>query len=321
MGMHFAASPYKMRMVNMNKNSSTLFKKIKAGRYLLIMILPAVIYIIMFKYVPMWGVLIAFKRYSPFLGFFKSSWVGLKNFEAFFSSPNAIRLIRNTFLLSFYSLLWGFPSPIILALIMNEIRNMKIKKFIQTVTYMPHFISTVVLVSMVTMLLSPTTGIINNLIASLGADKINFMSEAKWFRTIYIASGIWQATGWGSIIYMAAISNISPSLYESAVIDGAGKLRQITDITLPGIMPTIITLLLLNVGNILSVGFEKAFLMQQPVIYETADVIQTYVYRQGMISANFGYATAIGLFDALVGIVFVIGANALAKRFGETSLW
>jgi putative aldouronate transport system permease protein len=269
----------------------------------------------------MWGVTIAFKKYSPFLGYWGSPWVGLKYFRMFFESKDAFRIIRNTFLLSFYSLLFGFPAPIILALILNEVRNSRFKKLVQTITYMPHFISTVVVVSMLFMFLSPTTGIINRVLESLGMEKINFMGSSEWFRPIYVISGIWQGVGWGSIIYLAAISKVDIQLYDSAVIDGANKFRQILHITIPCIVPTIISLLILNMGRILSVGFEKVFLMQSPIIYETSDVIQTFVYRQGLQNANFSYATAIGLFENIIGLVFVVSTNFIAKRVGETSLW
>ena len=207
-----------------------------------------------------------------------------------------------------YSLLWGFPAPIIFALILNEVRNERGKKFVQTITYMPHFISTVVIVSMLTMFLSPSTGILNKLIASLGFDKVNFMSDAKYFRSIYIASGIWSGIGWGSIIYLAALSNIDPSLYESAMIDGANTLQKIVHINIPCIAPTIITLLILRTGNLMSVGFEKAFLLQGTINFEVSDVIQTYVYRSGIKSGQMSYATAIGLFNSVINILFLLSA-------------
>ena len=267
------------------------------------------------------GVTIAFKKYSPFLGFSGSPWVGLKYFEMFFQSKDAFRIIRNTFLLSFYSLLFGFPAPIILALMLNEVRNSRFKKMVQTITYMPHFISTVVVVSMLYMFLSPTNGVINKVLEALGMKKINFMGSSGLFRSIYVISGIWQGIGWGSIIYLATISRIDVQLYDSAVIDGANKFRQIMHITIPCMVPTIIALLILNMGKILSVGFEKVFLMQAPITYETSDVIKTFVYRQGLKNGNFSYATAIGLFENIVGLTFVVSTNFIARRLGENSLW
>lgn len=303
------------------KRKSRFIVRLDKSKYLLLLLLPAFLSVLFFKYIPMWGVTIAFKKYSPFLGYWGSPWVGLKYFRMFFESKDAFRIIRNTFLLSFYSLLFGFPAPIILALILNEVRNSRFKKLVQTITYMPHFISTVVVVSMLFMFLSPTTGIINRVLESLGMEKINFMGSSEWFRPIYVISGIWQGVGWGSIIYLAAISKVDIQLYDSAVIDGANKFRQILHITIPCIVPTIISLLILNMGRILSVGFEKVFLMQSPIIYETSDVIQTFVYRQGLQNANFSYATAIGLFENIIGLVFVVSTNFIAKRVGETSLW
>ncbi len=297
------------------------YVRLKRSKYMLILILPAFISVFLFRYVPMWGVTIAFKKYSPFLGLSGSPWVGLKYFEMFFQSKDAFRIIRNTFLVSFYSLLFGFPAPIILALMLNEVRNNKFKKVVQTITYMPHFISTVVVVSMLYMFLSPTNGIINKVLAALGMEKINFMGSSSWFRPIYVISGIWQGIGWGSIIYLATISRIDVQLYDSAVIDGANKFRQILHITIPCMVPTIIALFILNMGRILSVGFEKVFLMQAPITYETSDVIKTFVYRQGLQNGNFSYATAIGLFENIVGLIFVVSTNFIARRLGEDSLW
>jgi len=301
--------------------SSRFLKKLNDSKYLLIMVIPMMTFFILFNYLPMYGIIIAFKQYSPFKGFIDSPWVGWKHFQTFFAYPHAWRLIRNTFLLSFYSLLWGFPAPIIFALILNEVNNARGKKLVQTITYMPHFISTVVVVSMITMFLSPSTGILNKLVVALGHEKINFMINPGWFRPIYIASGIWQGIGWGSIIYLAALSNIDPSLYASAMIDGANKFQRIIHISIPCIAPTIITLLILRTGNLMSVGFEKAFLLQATATYETSDVIQTFVYRQGMRSGNMSYATAIGLFNSLVNVCFLVSANFISKRVNETSLW
>ncbi len=296
-------------------------KKLKDSKILLLMVLPTLLYFIIFHYLPMWGVLISFKDFSIFKGFSESPWVGLKYFDLFFGNPNAWRLIRNTLLLSAYSILWGFPMPIIFALFLNEVRKEKAKKFVQTVSYMPHFISTVVLVSMVTMFLSPSTGLLNNLRDLLGFERIYFMGKSSYFRTIYIISGIWQSLGWSSILYLAAISNIDQQLYEAAVIDGAGKLKQIIYVTIPCIAPTIITLFLLNLGSIMNVGFEKAFLLQNPGIYDTADVIQTFVYRQGIKQGNFSYASAVGLFNSAINVTLLVISNLISKRLSQTSLW
>lgn len=224
-------------------------------------------------------------------------------------------------MLSFYMLVWEFPMPILFALALNEIGNLKARKLVQTVSYMPHFISTVVVCSMVTMFLSPSTGVVNNLLDALGYDRIYFLSKEYYFRTIYVVSGIWKETGFNSIIYLAAIAGIDIQLYESAKMDGANKFRQILHITLPCIAPTIVILFILNVGQIMNVGFDKAYILQNPATYATSDVISTYVYRSGIRDGNFSYGTAIGLFNSIVNIVFLIASNTLAKRAGETSIW
>lgn len=300
---------------------NSIERQIYQSRHLLLLLLPCIIYFILFHYVPMWGVLIAFKDYKAFLGFKGSKWVGLKYFRLFLGSRDIVPLLRNTFLIGFYMIVWGFPMPLIFALVLNEVNNTRAKKFVQTVSYMPHFLSTVVVVGIIQLLLSPTNGIVNQLIESFGYEKINFFQTPKYFRTIYVASGIWQETGWGAIIYMAALSGIDPQLYEAASIDGAGKFRQLISITLPSIAPTIITLLLLRMGRVLSVGFEKVYLLQNPTIYSTSDVISTYVYRQGMTSGNFSYGTAVGLFNTLINLIFLVTSNYLARHFSETSLW
>lgn len=297
------------------------FKKFKDSKILLLMVLPTIAYFVIFHYLPMWGVIIAFKDFSIFKGFLESPWVGSKYFDLFFANPDAWRLIRNTLLLSAYSLLWGFPIPIIFSLMLNEVKNTKAKKLVQTVSYMPHFISTVVIVSMVTMFLSPSTGLLNNFLASLGLERVYFMGKASYFRTIYIASGIWQNLGWNSILYLTAITNIDQQLYESAVIDGAGKFKQILYVTIPCIAPTIITLFLLNLGSVMNVGFEKAYLLQSPAIFETADVIQTFVYRQGIKQGNFSYASAVGLLNSTVNVALLVTSNFISKRVSKTSLW
>lgn len=298
-----------------------LWRRICRDRYLLLLILPCVVFYILFRYLPIWGVLISFKDYKPFVGFAGSAWVGLKHFKNFFSVPDAGLLIRNTFLLGFYSIIWSFPTPILFALVLNEVRNARFKKVVQTFTYLPHFLSLVIVTGMVMSFLSPVRGPVNGLLKSLGRSEINFFADPRYFRSIYIVSGIWQDTGWGAILYLAALSGINPELYESAVIDGANKLRQIVSITLPMLVPTITMLLLLRVGNVLDVGFEKAYLLQNPVIYETADVLSTYVYRQGIRSAQYSYASAIGTFNSVVSLTILLLANFASRRMGETTLW
>ena len=296
-------------------------KRLADGKYLFMLVIPAVICLLLFSYLPMWGVLIAFKEYSPFKGFADSPWVGLKHFINFFNDPFSYKYIRNTLLLSVYSLAWGFPAPIIFALMLNEVSNVRYKKLVQTVSYMPHFYSTVVVVGLFTMFLSPTSGEVGKLMAMMGFEKIYFLADARYFRSIYIASEIWQSLGWGAIIYLAALTNIDPQLYEAAVIDGAGRFKRMLYITLPCLMPTIIVLLLLRLGQVMNVGFERAFLFQTPSNYETSQIIQTYVYERGIRSNNFSYATAVGLFNSVINLVLLLLANTLSKKFNQASLW
>jgi putative aldouronate transport system permease protein len=298
-----------------------LWRRIRRDRYLLLLLLPCVAYYVLFRYLPIWGIMISFKDYKPFIGFTGSAWVGLKHYANFFAVPDAWKLIRNTFLLGAYSILWSFPTPILFALLLNEVRSAPFKKTVQTITYMPHFLSVVIVTGMVISFLSPIRGPVTGLLKSLGQPEINFFADPRYFRSIYIVSGIWQDTGWGAIIYLAALSGINPELYESAVMDGANKLRQIVSITIPMLVPTITMLLLLRVGNVLDVGFEKAYLLQNPVIYETADVLSTYVYRQGIRGAQYSYASAIGTFNSVVSLAILLLANAASRRMGETSLW
>ena len=267
-------------------HKKTFWQRVYRDRYLLLLFLPCLIYYILFKYVPMWGVLISFKDFKPFIGFMGSDWVGLKHYVNFFSNPDAWRIIRNTLFLGVYSLVWCFPFPII-------------------------FVS----------FLSPIRGIINTIITMFGGEAINFLSSPAWFRTIYVASEVWQTLGWGAIVYLAAISNVDPQYYEAAKLDGASRLRQIWSITLPCIAPTVATMLILRVGSILEVGLEKVLLLYSPAIYETSDIIATYVYRQGMVSGNMSYASAIGLFSSIINLVLLVTANYFSKKFSDTGLF
>ncbi len=289
-------------------------------KYLYLMLAPVLIYYLVFHYLPMYGVVIGFMKYSPAVPFFKNEWRGLYYFKEFFSGIYAFRLIRNTFMINLYGLIFGFPAPILLAIMLNEVRNKPFKKFVQTVSYIPHFISTVVAVGIVLSFVS-YDGLINEIIAFMGGEKIQFMTEEKLFYPIYVASGIWQNLGWNSIVYLAAITAIDPSLYEAAYMDGATRWQQIRMITIPGILPTIIIMLILQIGNMMSVGFEKVFLMQNPSIYETADVISTYVYRKGLIELNYSYSAAIGLFNSVVNFVLLVFANFMSRKLSENSLW
>ena len=295
-------------------------KRLWSSRYLYLLFLLPLAYFIIFKYGAMLWLTIAFKDYNAIQGLWKSEWVGFKHFITFFQTPDILRLIRNTILLSVYSLLWSFPMPIILALMINEVQNKPFKKVVQNISYLPHFFSTVIICGMLTNLLS-TTGLVNQFLSLFQVDPINFLTRPEYFRTIYIASGIWQSVGWGSIIYLAALSGVDPGLYESAVIDGAGKLQQMWYISIPSILPIIVIQFLLSLGRIMSVGYEKVLLLYNGSIYETADVISTYVYRRGLESSEFSYATAVSLFESVINVLLVWIVNKIAQHVGETSLW
>jgi putative aldouronate transport system permease protein len=288
---------------------------------LYVFLLPALLYFVVMKYFPMYGVQIAFKDFNGAFGIMGSPWTGFKHFRAFFSSYFFWPLVWNTVSLSLYSLFAGFPIPIVLSLMLNEVGSSSYKRVVQTVTYAPHFISTVVMVGMIIMFLAPTTGIVNHLIAAVGGERVNFMADPKLFRHIYVWSGIWQNMGWSSIIYLAALSSIDPQLHEAAVIDGANRWRRILHINLPGILPTVVILFILNTGSVMSVGFEKVFLMQNQMNMETADVISTYVYRRGLINAEYSFSAAVGLFNSVINFALLVGVNSVARRLGETSIW
>ena len=294
----------------------------KRNRLLLLMLLPGMALLIIFKYLPMYGLLISFQNYQLFKGFFASPWVGFKNFQKFIDDPFFFRLVRNTFLLGLYNMLYTFPAPIIFAILLNEVRLRRFKRVVQTVSYIPYFISTVIIVGMLKSFLSTDQGVINNAIVALGFTKINFFSEPNWFRTIYISSEIWQGLGYGSILYLAAITGIDQELYEASRMDGATRFQNILHITIPCLLPTISILFIMRVGSIISVGFEKVYLMYSSATYETADVISTYVYRMGMKSnPNISYASAVGIMNSIVSLILVWGANTFSRKFLEESLW
>ena len=281
------------------------------------------VYLVIFHYVPMYGAQLAFKKYRAALGIWGSEWIGLDHFVAFFQSFQFQRVVRNTISISAYSLVAGFPVPIILAIALNNSQARRFKKTVQLVTYAPHFISTVVMCGMIIQFLSPSVGIVNKFIAAFGLQPIGFMGRPEWFQTIYVFSGIWQQAGYASIIFLAALASVSPELHEAAIVDGAGMLQRNWHIDLPAIMPTAIILLILNVGNLMSVGFEKVFLLQNAMNLETSEVIQTFVYKRGIAwqPPNFSYAAAVGLFNSVVNLVMLVAVNALARRVSDTSLW
>jgi putative aldouronate transport system permease protein len=297
-----------------------LWRAIKKDYILHLMILPSVIGFLLFKYVPMYGMIIAFKQYDIILGFLGSPWVGFDNFIAFFNDIYFFRLIKNTFLLGLNTILWGFPLPIILALLLNELRSSMFRKVSQTVSYLPHFIPIVVVVGVMYNFFG-TDGIINDLLESMGVPIQNFVGEPGWFRSLYVGSGIWQMLGWNSIIYLAVLSSLDPSLYEAAKIDGANRWKQMLNVTLPGLIPITAVLFVLNIGTILDVGFEKVFLMYSPAVYETADVLSTYVYRRGIQGLDFSYGTAVDLFNGVVTLIIVLISNYAVKKAGEDGLF
>jgi putative aldouronate transport system permease protein len=291
------------------------------NRWLYLMLLPGIVYFAVFKYLPMWGVVIAFKDYSPFAGFWGSPWAGLAHFQRFLTAPAFPIVFRNTLILAVYNLLFFFPLPIIVALLLNELRSEVYKRFIQTLIYIPHFISWVVVVGMAYILFTPDGGIVNNLLAAAGRDKVNFLLSPEWFRPMIVSQVIWKETGWGTILFLAALTSIDPQLYEAARIDGAGRWPQLWHVTLPGIRSTIIILFILRLGHFLDSGFEQIFLMLNAMNEETGNVFDTFVYISGIQQGNFSYATAANLFKSIVGITLVLFANSMAKKAGEEGIY
>ena len=285
-----------------------------------LLLVPAILFYLLFCYKPMYGVIIAFKNFFPGKGIVASEWVGLKHFLSFFKSYYFGRLLRNTLTISLSSLIFGFPMPIIFALLLNEVRNSKFKRTIQTVTYMPHFISLVVMCSLIRLFVADT-GIIVQLMAKFGFEPVALLSKKEYFVPIYVLSGIWQGFGWDSIIYLSALTAIDPGLYEAATIDGANRWKQTLHVTLPGIMGTVIILLILRMGSIMSIGYEKIILLYNESIYETSDVISTFVYRMGLGKAQYSYSTAVGLFNSVINFIIVYTFNKISRKVSEVSLW
>lgn len=316
----------KIRKLNPLANVSSLNRwgiskrLIVQNKYLYLMFFLPVAYFIIFQYAPMFGILIAFKDYNVFQGVMKSPWVGTKYFEEFLTDPYFWKLVRNTVLINVYMLIFFFPTPIILALLLNELSRQWFKRLVQTISYLPHFLSTVVICGMIINFMN-TDGLINQVIQYFGYEPVKFLLMPDWFRTIYVGSEIWAGIGWGSIIYLAALTSLDPQLYEAATMDGANRWHQMLNITLPGIAPVITIMFLLTLGNIMSVGFEKILLLYTGPTYETADVISTYVYRRGLINSDFSYATAVGLFQSIIALGFVSAANYISRKLSSTSLW
>lgn len=285
------------------------------------MILPGFLFFVIFKYIPLAGSVIAFQDYNVFDGVWGSPFVGLKHFVNLFTYPEFYNVLTNTILISLYKLIYGFPSPILLALLLNELRKALFKRTIQTVLYLPHFLSWVIAGGLIINFLSPSSGIVNEVIQSFGGEPIFFLQEKQYFRSIIVGTGIWKEVGWNTIIYLAALAGVHPELYEAAEVDGAGKFRQAVSITLPSILPTIIVLLLLNIGNILDLGFEQIYMFLNPLVYETGEVFDTYIYRVGLLGGQFSYTTAIGIFKSIVGFILLFGANYLSRKTTDNSIF
>ncbi|RAU01149.1 protein lplB [Bacillus pumilus] len=298
-----------------------LLNQMLSQKFLYVMILPGLIYFLVFKYVPMWGLIIAFQDYQPFLGILGSEWVGFKHFIRLFTEPTFFILLKNTLILFAMNVVIFFPIPILLALLLNEVRLALFKKFVQTMIYIPHFMSWVIVVSLSFVLLTVDGGLINELIAFFGGEKINFLLSQEWFRPMYILQVIWREAGWSTIIYLAAITAVDPQLYEAAKMDGAGRLRQMWHITLPAIKSVIVVLLILKIGDTLELGFEHVYLLLNATNREVAEIFDTYVYTAGLKQGQFSYSTAVGLFKAAVGLILVMLANRLAKKIGEEGIY
>jgi len=295
------------------KNGIGFKYSFKRNKEIYFMLIPIILYYAIFKYGPMFGNVIAFQDYRITRGFLESDFVGLKHFKSFLNDVYFKRILRNTLSINFAGLIFGFPMPIIFALLLNEVRNLKFKKAVQTITYMPHFISTVVMSSLIISFVSPS-GLINSIITGLGFEKIAFLTQSKYFVGVYTISGIWQNLGWSSIIYISALSAIDTELYEAAAVDGASRWKQTIHITIPGIMPTICIMLIMRIGSMMSVGYEKIMLLYNPTIYETADVISTYVYRKGIEGAQYSYSAAVGMFNNIVNFILLMSANWFSKK-------
>jgi len=293
----------------------------KVNYPLYIMLIPGMVYLLLFNYLPIGGLAIAFQNYSPIKGILGSEWVGFENFIYLFQSIDFYKVLRNSLLMAFYKLIWGFPLPILLAILLNEVRSNKYKKVSQTILYLPHFISWVILASMITNFLSPTEGIFNFIRTSFGLEPIAFLQEPKYFRTIIVIAEMWKGAGWGTIVYLAAITSIDAQLYEAALIDGANRYQRIWHITLPGIKSTVIVMLIMRMGNVLKNGFDDVYLLSNNLTLDVAEIFETYTYRIGLRGGRFSYSTAVGMFQSVVGFVMITLSNWFSKKIGESSLY
>jgi len=302
------------------KNNKFL-KSYWKNRYLVILFIPAIIYYVVFHYAPLYGVQIAFKDYAFRKGIWNSPWVGFKNFENLFAIESFKQVFRNTIIISLYKLIFNFPAPIIFAILISEIRNIKFKKVVQTISYLPHFVSWVVLGGLFMQLLSPSTGPVNMLLKALGIQPIYFLADPKWFRTVLVLTSLWKGVGWGSIIYLAAITGINPELYEAAIIDGAGRFKKIIHITIPSIIPVITIMFIFAVGGIINDDFDQIFNLYNPAVYKVGDVISTYIYRVGLIDMKYSFSAAVGLFKNVIAFVMIVITNSITKRINEYGIW
>lgn len=321
MNMQGQASLEASRARSISKNSGYLWKYFWKHRMFYFLLIPSMFYFVLFKYVPLTGILIAFKDYKILRGFWRSEWVGLENFIYIFNLPDFGQAVWNSLLFNIYSLVFGFPAPIILALLLNELRNMWFKRITQSVLYMPHFLSWVIVGGIFLNILSPGYGFVNQIIKSLGGEPIYFATKLEYIRTLIVGAGIWKGAGWGTIIYLAALTTVDPQLYDAAKVDGANRWQQTWHITIPAIIPTATVLLLLQIGNLMDYGFEHVYVFLNPSVYEKADIIETFVYRNGIVGGQYSLATAVGLFQMVIGLILIISANYWVKRRSEHSLF
>lgn len=299
----------------------TWMQRLKRDRWLYLLLVPGLLYFLIFKYAPMWGVVIAFQDYSPFKGVFGSDWVGFENFKDFFQNPDFFRLLKNTFILAVLDLVFFFPAPIILALMLNELRINVYKRTVQTFIYVPHFMSWVIIASITYIFFTTSGGVVNEIVSFFTGKEINFLSSPEWFRPLIMGQIIWKETGWGTVIFLAALATVDQEQYEAAIVDGAGRFRRLWHVTLPAVRSTIIVLLILRLGNFLDTGFQQIFLMSNSLNRSVADVFDTYVYFVGITQGAYSYSTAVGLFKSIVGIILVLGANKLAKKMGQDGIF
>lgn len=307
-------------MKKKNKWGQLLKADFRKNWLIYLMLVPVIVYLLVFCYAPMYGIVIAFKDFKPRLGIMGSDWVGLKYFKEFVGSVFFSRTLKNTLMLSGLNLLFGFCAPIVFAILLNEVRNLRFKKMVQTVTYLPHFITTVIIASLI-LIFTDSDGFITQIANSIIGHEGSLIGDKHMFRPIYVISDIWQSFGWGSIVYLAAIMGINPELYEAARIDGANKFKQIIHVTLPGMLPIIVIMFIMAVGGLMNVGWEKAFLLQSPVTYDTSDIISTFVYRKGFEDMNYSYSAAVGLFNSVINLILLAGANFMSRKVNGNSLW